>query len=171
MQTIGPKFGNKLDGIEYINRPGAYAVIVSHDRQIAVIEADNGYYLPGGGIDPDETPIEALKRELLEETGYQVNVMAELGTALEYIHASREGKYYQIRSSFFLVELGSRTGTGMERDHRLIWISLEQASRLLVRESQVWAILKKRLYFGNLAAGWQPPHPFWGVGNPTPAWS
>ncbi len=39
-------------------RPGPYEVLLE---------------LPGGGIDPDEEPLAAIKRELLEETGYQGN--------------------------------------------------------------------------------------------------
>lgn len=35
---------------------------------------------PGGGIDENETPIEALKREMLEETGYKIKNINYLTT-------------------------------------------------------------------------------------------
>jgi hypothetical protein len=54
------EFGNKLDGIDYIVRPGAYAVIEGNDKRIALIETGNGYFLPGGGIDAGETEGEQL---------------------------------------------------------------------------------------------------------------
>ncbi len=36
--------------------------------------------LPGGVIDPEDTPIESAKRELLEETGFAVDELTLLGT-------------------------------------------------------------------------------------------
>lgn len=137
-----PEFGNKLDGIDYTDRRGAYAVIENDDRQIAVIETSNGYFLPGGGIDPGETDADALKRELIEETGYQVSLLAEIGAALEYIKAAREEKYYQIRSKFYKVQLDSKIGAGVENDHRFVWLAQEEALKLLTRQSQVWAVQK-----------------------------
>lgn len=135
-----PKFGNRLQGMDYIDRPGAYAVIENGDKQIAVIATGEGYYLPGGGIDPGETQVDALKRELIEEIGYQVSAFAEMGAAVEYIQASREGKYYQVRSRFYKVQLGTKIGDGIEMDHRLVWLPREDAIKLLSRQSQVWAV-------------------------------
>lgn len=57
-------FGTKLDGIDYIDRPGVYAVMENGHKQVALIEISSGYLLPGGGIDPGETEIDSLKREI-----------------------------------------------------------------------------------------------------------
>ena len=135
-----PTFGNRLDGIDYVDRPGAYAVIANEDKQIAVIVTGQGYYLPGGGIDPGETAVNALKRELVEEIGYQVSVFEEIGAAVEYIEASGEGKYYQIRSRFYKAQLGMKIGEGIDLDHRLVWLLQEDALKLLSRQSQIWAV-------------------------------
>ncbi len=109
-------------------------------RHIAVIETSNGYFLPGGGIDSGETEVDALNWELIEEIGYQVSVIAEIGAAVEYIKASEDEKYYQIRSKFYKVQLDSKIGEGIERDHRLVWLLQEDALKLLTRQSQVWAV-------------------------------
>ena len=60
---------------------GFYGVII-HDGKIALIKKARGGYkglydLPGGGIEHDETPLEALTRELMEEIGVSI-VKAEL---------------------------------------------------------------------------------------------
>jgi 8-oxo-dGTP diphosphatase len=133
------EFGNKLDRIDYIVRPGAYAVIEGNDKRIALIETGDGYFLPGGGIEAGETEVYALKRELIEEIGYQISVMAEIESAVEYIKASEEEKYYQIQSKFYKIQIGSKIGSGIETDHRLVWLSPADALKLLTRQSQVWA--------------------------------
>jgi len=135
-----PEFGTKQDGIDYIDRPGAYAVIKNNERQIAVIETSNGYFLPGGGIDSGESDVDALKREIVEEIGYQSSILVEIGEAVEYIKVHNEEKHYQIRSRFYKVQLGSKVGEGVEKDHRLVWLWQEDAINLLKRQSQVWAV-------------------------------
>lgn len=55
---------------------GAYGLIIK-DEKIALIKKARGGYtglldLPGGGIEHDETPVIALKRELMEEAGVTV---------------------------------------------------------------------------------------------------
>src|ERR1044071_1869066 len=96
-----PEFGTRVPGIDYIERPGVYAVIENSHNQIAVIKTRTGYFLPGGGIEPVETAIETLRREVMEETGDQVLVLAEIGEAVEYINAQAEGKHYRIHGKFF----------------------------------------------------------------------
>lgn len=55
------------------------AGIVWHNNQILISERKAGQHLagywefPGGKINPGETPIECLQRELLEEIGIQIN--------------------------------------------------------------------------------------------------
>lgn len=137
------EFGVRLDGIVYIDRPGVYAVIENDDKQIAVIETGNGYFLPGGGIDSGESDLDALKRELIEEIGYQVSVLGELGETVEYINAYSDERSYRICSKFFRVRLSSKIGEGIEKDHRLVWLPQEDALKLLARQSQVWAVLSR----------------------------
>ena len=55
---------------------GAYGFII-RDGKIALIKKARGGYtglldIPGGGIEHNETPVEALKRELMEEAGVTV---------------------------------------------------------------------------------------------------
>lgn len=135
-----PEFGTKQDGVDYIDRPGVYAVIENNDRQIAVIKTSNGYFLPGGGIDIGESDIEALKREVVEETGYQISILREIGAAVEYIDVEGEEKHYQIRSRFYRVQLRSKVRNGVEKDHRLVWLLPEDVMKLLKRQGQVWII-------------------------------
>jgi 8-oxo-dGTP diphosphatase len=136
-------FGTRLEGIDYVDRPGAYAVIENNDGQIAVIETTVGYFLPGGGMEAGETELEALKREIREEIGYQALLLAEIGETVEYIEDRGQENYYQIRSRFYRVQLGPKIGEGIEQGHRLVWVSCGEAIKLLTRQGQAWAVQAK----------------------------
>ena len=63
---------------------GAYGFIIKDDSIALIKKARGGYTglldIPGGGIEHDETPIDALERELMEEAGVTV-IDAHLLTA------------------------------------------------------------------------------------------
>lgn len=56
---------------------GAYGFLI-RDGKVALIKKARGGYtglldIPGGGIEHNETPVEALKRELMEEAGVTIS--------------------------------------------------------------------------------------------------
>lgn len=63
-----------------VQRPAAYAVVVAADEVLLtrlsqrVRAAAGRWTLPGGGIDPGEQPVEAVVREVKEETAQDVEV-------------------------------------------------------------------------------------------------
>ena len=139
-RTSIPEFGIKQEGIDYIDRPSVCAVIENNERKIAIIETCNRYFLPGGGIDKNESDVDALKREILEEIGYQAFVLSKIGETIEYIKPDRDEKHYQIYCRFYIVQLGSKIEEIVEKDHRLVWLLQEDAVELLSSQGQVWAI-------------------------------
>ena len=70
------RFGN-VPNLEkkYIRRPGVYAILTRGDQILLTYqeEPDFEFQLPGGGVDKGENPIQALHREVLEETGWLIS--------------------------------------------------------------------------------------------------
>ncbi|MFK7877140.1 MAG: NUDIX domain-containing protein [Paracoccaceae bacterium] len=70
-----PRFGEPYNNTQrYRLRPGAYAILPrQHQILLTVQHGDKAdLQLPGGGIDPGESPIHALHREVFEETGWRI---------------------------------------------------------------------------------------------------
>jgi len=60
--------------------PGAGGVVVNAAGEVLLIRDRNGYWVfPKGHIDPGETPEEAARREVREETGIEAEILAPLG--------------------------------------------------------------------------------------------
>jgi len=63
----------------------ARAILKNKNGMFAVMYAEkfNLYSLPGGGVEDGEDAVEAVKREIWEETGCRVTSLAELGRVEE----------------------------------------------------------------------------------------
>lgn len=80
---------------EVFRRPSARAIIVKDGRIAMLYSRKHHYYkLPGGGIEPEESIIEAMMREVLEETG--LAVISETVREYGYVHRIQKGKYEPI---------------------------------------------------------------------------
>lgn len=130
-----PCFGTKMPGINYVVRPGAYAVIFDGAGAVAAVAGPGGYYLPGGGIESGESEEEAVRRELMEECSASIEILEFLGQATDYLHAGAEGAYFEKRGGFFRARFVS-TPTAVE------WISQEEVSRIFRQGGHVWAVTR-----------------------------
>ena len=138
MNTI-PVFGTRVPGQTYVHRPSAYALVHNSHGEIAVARTPVAHYLPGGGIDPGESPEQAVEREGREECGFVLEVRGLLGRAIEICYSAEEEQYFEKDSFFFESDVVGRVGR-TELDHELLWLKPEDAIAKLSHESHRWAI-------------------------------
>lgn len=78
------KIGEELEGIVYEIRKSSYGILYNELGQIAVVNKQNwGLILPGGEIE-EEQSLDTVKRETLEEIGYQVEELEYFDTIESY---------------------------------------------------------------------------------------
>jgi len=143
MPTI-PQFGAPEPGRAYPDRPAAFGIL-ERDGLIALVEVttpgkDLWRDLPGGGIDPGETPEQAVVREFGEETGLRVAPGRTFLRADQFF-INGDGDDFNVRGVFmttiFTVEA---PGLKIEDDHQLIWRTPLEAIAQVRREAHAWAI-------------------------------
>jgi 8-oxo-dGTP pyrophosphatase MutT (NUDIX family) len=86
--------------------------------------------LPKGHLDGDETPQEAARREVAEETGVDAELLEQLGD-VEYRY-DRRGRAIKKVVRFYL--FAYRSGDVADHDHEIEearWMALEQAAEQL----------------------------------------
>jgi len=125
-------------GIMLLNREGKVFVGKRIDQTV------EGWQMPQGGIDKGETPIQAAKRELLEETGTdKAEVIAEMDEWVTYdlpehlVGVAFHGKYRGQKQKWFALRF-----TGEDADINLTahepefssfqWVEMDRLARLIV---------------------------------------
>jgi 8-oxo-dGTP pyrophosphatase MutT (NUDIX family) len=62
-----PEFGRPHTAPRIVERRAAYAVIADDAGHVLAVRTERGLFLPGGGVEPGETPAQGLEREIGEE--------------------------------------------------------------------------------------------------------
>lgn len=84
-----PRIGHAPDARQrYVLRPGAYAILPLKQSFLLTMQVTDmiDIQLPGGGIDPGESPLQALHREVMEETGWRIAAPRRLGAFRRYAY-------------------------------------------------------------------------------------
>jgi 8-oxo-dGTP diphosphatase len=128
----------EVDPKDLIWRPSAYGILIK-DNKILVSKQWDGYDLPGGGVDLNETLEQGVIREVWEETGLEGEVIDIIHSQTTFFtpdHSPKhKGEHWNCPLSYFLVkqtggELSIDNFDDEEQDYAEMaeWMPLEQVS-------------------------------------------
>lgn len=149
--------GTEIDDYYVLEYPDwVNAIALTEDNRVVIIRQyrhaaeDVFLEIPGGCIDPGETPEEAVKRELLEETGYSFDSIEPLATV--YANPSTAGNQTH---SYLLT--GGKKVQEQHLDGReeieVMLVSIDQFKELLLQNKFRQALHISGIFYGLVKLG------------------
>lgn len=132
-------FGFPEPGIAYTERQAAYAVIATEAGRVAAVKGRDKYFLPGGGLLPDEGPEDTIIREVREELARDARLIRKIGEAVQYFYAATDDRHYRMQAVFFLAELTDHSSGLAKAEHELCWLPVTEAEHAFFHQSHAWA--------------------------------
>lgn len=116
-------------GIRYRLRPGAYAILPRAGGLLLTLQCapDPDLQLPGGGIDPGESPLQALHREVFEETGWSIARPRRLGAFRRFVFMPEYDFWAEKLCTVFVARPVRRIAPPSEEGHMAITMDLATA--------------------------------------------
>lgn len=126
MRRIGEPFRQR----PYRDRIGAYAVIAGA-RGLLLVDQEGELQLPGGGLDPGESPLRALHREVGEETGWRIAAPRRLGAFQRFAWLPDYGYWARKIQLVYLARAVRPDGPPRQPGHTALWLPAPEAARRL----------------------------------------
>lgn len=131
------RFGKpQLLNQRYENRPGAYGIILAPGGLLVTREnlEEPEWQLPGGGIDPGETPLQALHREVMEEAGTRIQPLCRLGAYQRYTFMPEYDMWARKVCHIYLCKAGRTVSPPLEAHHEIAIMDVETAIQELTND-------------------------------------
>ena len=120
-------------GRRYTVRHGAYAVL-PRNRDLLLTYQTAPFFefqLPGGGIDPGESSIQALHREVFEETGWRIARPRRLGVFRRFVLMPEYEIWAEKICHIYVATPVRCYGPPTEDGHSAHWVTSESAMHAL----------------------------------------
>jgi len=128
------RFGDAPEpGRTYQRRVGAYGILpLGRDLLLTCqFDPDPDLQLPGGGIDPGESPIAALHREVFEETGWHIAAPRRIGSFRRFAYMPEYDLWAEKICLIYQARPVRRLGLPTEPNHEPLWMDADQAAGVL----------------------------------------
>lgn len=135
------------ENIEYSDRITGKAIILDTENNIALVgnKLNEFLLLPGGGIDDGENIETGIMRECLEETGYAVSILDEVGCVDDYRPRDKKHCISYCYTARVIGDKGNTNHTENEAGIGMYtkWVTLEEAFGIFNKQ-------KRELESGNV---------------------
>ena len=120
-------------GVRYRRRPGVYAVLLRGDQVLLTHQAEPipEFQLPGGGIDRGESPVAALHREVLEETGWRIAGPRRVRPHRRFTYMPDYDLWAEKICAIFVARPVLRLGPPTEPGHSAVWVPARLAAEMV----------------------------------------
>ncbi|MGJ8615955.1 MAG: NUDIX domain-containing protein [Sulfitobacter sp.] len=131
----------------YRLRSGVYAILPLKGRFLmtAQTEPEFDVQLPGGGIDPGESPLQALHREVLEEIGWSISKPRRLGAFRRFVYMPEYDMWAEKLCHVYAAHPVRPIKEPIEPDHITLVLSASEAIAALGNDGD-------RLFLSNYVA-------------------
>jgi 8-oxo-dGTP diphosphatase len=118
---------------KYRPRPGVYAVLLRGNRLLLThqMAPTPEFQLPGGGIDPGESPVSALHREVFEETGWSIAAPRRVLPHRRFTYMPEYDLWAEKICAIFLARPVLRRGPPAEPGHSAVWVPAALAAEMV----------------------------------------
>ena len=139
------RFGESVkNDISYTRRPGVYALLPI--RQNLLLTHQNApepeFQLPGGGVDPDEHPIRALHREVMEETGWIIGRPKKIGAFRRFVYMPEYNMRAEKLCHIYLAKPILKKSEPTEADHTAVFVDIDVAYQILAVDGDAYFLKK-----------------------------
>ncbi|MCI8290802.1 MAG: NUDIX domain-containing protein [Clostridia bacterium] len=133
------RIGNKVDGVKYTKRFASYVIIERKEDKKIAIATDGTYFLLGGGIENNETEIEALEREVIEESGYSMKNIQYFDKITAWADGVKRGPL-DVTATIYVAEFDEKVVEPIEKTHKVLWVNPEEYVGKLFHEYQRYVL-------------------------------
>jgi 8-oxo-dGTP diphosphatase len=116
-------------GQRYRRRPGVYAVLLRGNSILTTFQQAPvpEFQLPGGGIDAGEQPVAALHREVIEETGWKIDLIRRIGAFRRFTYMPEYDLWAEKLCTVYLARPVLCLGPPSEAGHMAVWLPVDDA--------------------------------------------
>lgn len=142
------RFGEPPEpGRKYTRRIGVYALLERDGALLLTFQEapTPEFQLPGGGVDPGESPVAALHREVHEETGWSIARPMRVGAFRRFTYMPEYDLFAEKICLIYRARPARRHGPPSESGHSALWMPPDEASLRLSNSGD-------RFFAGALAA-------------------
>ncbi|MBO6883602.1 MAG: NUDIX hydrolase [Marivita sp.] len=120
-------------GRSYKVRTGAYAILPTEGGLLLTHQdaPEPEVQLPGGGIDPGESPVQALIREVYEETGWRISRPRRLGAYRRFTYMPEYDLWAEKICLIYMASPVIPYGDPLEPGHTALWMGVDEALNTL----------------------------------------